>query len=62
VVAIWAFLKPVTKFKDVLSGLVGGKIQLCFVVVVLSVVANTVVSYHVAELCSQSLLVRHSSA
>ena len=43
-VAIWALLKPVTKSKDVLSGLVGERTQLLFVVVVLSAVTFVEVS------------------
>ena len=43
-VAIWASIKPVTKFKDVLSGPVGERTQLCSVVVVLSVVTIVEVS------------------
>ena len=43
-VAIWAFLRPVTKSKDVRSGLVGGKTLLFSVVVVLSVVTVVEVS------------------
>ena len=43
-VAIWVFLRPVTKFKDVLSGLVGERTQLFSVVVVLSVVTIVEVS------------------
>src|SRR5208282_5146717 len=56
VVAIWALLKPATKYSDVLSGLAGGWTQSGFVVVVHNVVHIIVANCLVVVHCSQSLL------